>query len=166
MVMGRVAAPYGVRGFVRIALWSATPSALIDNAKWWLKMPETDGWREIDVIEARPHGAAIVAQFRGVDTRETAAALRGAEIALPRQALAPLGADEYYWSDLDGMDVVNRAGVRLGKIVGVAESGAHPLLRIAAEGESGERLIPFVAAYIDRIDADTRCIHVDWEHDY
>ncbi len=163
--MGRIASPYGVRGFVRVALWSATPSSLIDNGRWWLKMRESDAWREIDVIDARPHGAAIVAHFRGFETRESAAALRGAEVALSKEALAPLGADEYYWSDLEGMDVVNREGVSVGKVVGVTESGAHPLLRIA-DAENGERLIPFVAAYIDKIDAEARRIHVDWELDY
>jgi 16S rRNA processing protein RimM len=63
------------------------------------------------------------------------------------------------------MNVVNRAGVHLGRIVGLTESGAHPLLRVADVGGT-ERLIPFVAAYVDRIDGDARRIDVDWEADY
>ena len=164
--MGRIAAPHGVRGFVRMVAWSATPAALIENDKWWLRMPGTDAWREIEVTQARPHGDAIVAQLRGVESRDDAAALRGAEIALPQDALPPLGANEYYWSDLEGMDVVNRAGMRLGRIVGLMESGAHPLLRVAGDAGGGERLIPFVAQYIDRIDAASRRVDVDWDLDY
>ena len=92
--------------------------------------------------------------------------MRGFDVALPRTALAPPAANEYYWCDLEGMDVVNRAGVRLGRVAGLSESGAHPMLRIASENTAGERLIPFVAAYIDRVDAEARRIDVDWQEDY
>ena len=92
--------------------------------------------------------------------------MRGFDVALPRTALAPPAANEYYWCDLEGMDVVNRAGVRLGRVAGLSESGAHPLLHVVSGNTANERLIPFVAAYIDRVDAQERRIDVDWQEDY
>lgn len=163
--MGRVAAPHGVRGWVKVVPWSQDPAALIGHDVWWVKKPAADGWREIRVVRARMHGAALVAELTGVATREEAAALRGSEVAVPRAALETPATNEYYWSDLEGMDVVNRSGVRLGCVIGLTESGAHPLLRVA--GADGlERLIPFVAAHVDRVDAPARRIDVDWEADY
>src|SRR5438105_19986 len=60
----------------------------------------------------------------------------------------------------------NRAGVRLGRVAGLTESGAHPLLRVVSEVGTGERLIPFVPAHIDGVDVSARRIDVDWEADY
>jgi 16S rRNA processing protein RimM len=92
-------------------------------------------------------------------------ALRGCQIGLPRAVLEALGVDEHYWADLEGMAVVNRDGVPLGRVKEVAASGAHPILRVVDESRI-ERLIPFVAAYIDRVDATAGRIDVDWQPDY
>jgi len=163
--MGRIAAPHGVRGWVKVVPWSQDPEALAGHKAWWLKKPDADVWREKAVVRARLHGSALLAELGGIETREEAATLRGSEVAVPRTLLEAPAPGEYYWSDLEGMDVVNRSGLRLGRVVGLTESGAHPLLRVADEGV-GERLIPFVAAHIDRVDAQARRIDVDWEADY
>ena len=164
--MGRIAAPHGIRGWLKVVPWSQDPSALIAHKVWWVKKPGTQTWREIVVAVARVHGNALVAEFGGVHSREEAAALRGSEIALPRESLEPPATNEYYWSDLEGMDVVNRSGVPLGRVAALTESGAHPLLRVVSGPGADERLIPFVPAYIDRVDVAARRIDVDWEVDY
>jgi len=164
--MGRVAAPHGVRGWVKVVPWSQDPASLTGHRAWWLKKPEADAWREIEVMHARMHGNALVAELAGVGSREAASALRGSDVAVPRAMLEPPAANEYYWTDLEGMDVVNRSGARLGRVVGLTQSGAHPLLRVVGDEGGAERLIPFVAVYIDRVDGDARRIDVDWEADY
>ena len=145
--------------------WSQDPAALAGHKAWWLKKPDADVWRETMIVQARLQGKALVAELEDVASREEAALLRGSEVAVPRTRLEPPAPDEYYWSDLEGMEVVNRSSLRLGRVVGLIESGAHPLLRVADES-LGERLIPFVAAHIDRVDAMARRIEVDWEADY
>ena len=164
--MGRIAAPHGVRGWVKVVPWSQDLAALIAHKVWWVRAPGTQTWREIEVVLARVHSNVLVAEFAGVGSREQAAPLRGSEVALPRESLAPPAANEYYWSDLEGMDVVNRSGMPLGRVAALTESGAHPLLRVVSGPGTNERLIPFVPAYIDRIDVAARRIDVDWEVDY
>jgi 16S rRNA processing protein RimM len=164
--MGRIAAPHGIRGWLKVVPWSQDPASLIAHKVWWIRRPDTQVWRPIDVKLARSHGNALVAELGGVASREEAAVLRGYEIGLPRDSLAPPAANEYYWSDLEGMDVVNRSGMRLGRVAGLTESGAHPLLHVVSDGGADQRLIPFVAAYIDRVDMAGRRIDVDWEADY
>jgi len=165
--MGRIAGPYGVHGAVRVVPWSDDPATLLQHAVWALRDPRVDGaWRDTQVVRARMHVAAIVAELDGVTSRETAAALRGQEVGLPKETLPPPGKDEYYWSDLEGLEVVNRQGVMMGRVAGVAGNGAHPILRVAGDGEAKERLIPFVAAYVDRVDVPGGRIEVDWELDY
>lgn len=168
VIMGRVLAPYGVKGWVRIEPFSEAPDALLGYARWSLRPKGSPVWREVTPEGARMHSGAVLAQFGGVASRDEAMALRGAEVGVARADLPPLAPDEMYWSDLAGLAVVNREGVRLGTVAGVTEYGAHPLLRVvAAEGqEQGERLIPFVAAVVDRIDVAARRIDVDWQPDY
>jgi 16S rRNA processing protein RimM len=164
--MGRVAGPYGVGGWLRIEPWSEDPETLLRHAAWLIRPRDgSSPWREVEVVQARRHGAGLVAAFAGITTRDAAGALHGCEIGLPRGALDAPGPDQYYWADLEGMAVVNRAGTGLGRVTGVAASGAHAILRVA-DAAGGERLIPFVSAYVDRVDADAGRIEVDWQPDY
>jgi 16S rRNA processing protein RimM len=100
-----------------------------------------------------------------VTTRDAAGALRGASIGVPHELLPALAADEHYQADLVGMVVVNRGGDVLGTVVDFVESGAHPIVRVA-RAEGGERLIPWIEQFIDRVDVAARRIDVDWPVDY
>ncbi|MGE5088042.1 MAG: ribosome maturation factor RimM [Candidatus Levyibacteriota bacterium] len=164
--MGRIAAPYGVRGAIKVQPLSADPAALLDHRQWWLRSRgEPPQWQPRAVQSARMHGAALVAQVDGVDTREAAAALRGAEVGVPRDELPELAPGEYYQGDLVGMTVENREGVALGRVAGFVESGAHPLLQVT-DGAGIERLIPWVAQYVIEVDVGAGRIGVDWPADY
>ena len=165
--MGRVAAPFGIRGWVKILPWSEDPATLLAHPVWYLREPSaTAPWRAMSVVNARAHAKVLVAELRGVDSREAAAALRGYEIGLPREVLSAPARNEYFWTDLEGLEVVNRAGMKLGRVVAVTSNGAHAILRVAEPNGATERLIPFVPVYIDRVDADGRRIDVDWEPDF
>jgi 16S rRNA processing protein RimM len=166
--MGRVVGGWGVRGWVKIAPLSSDPAELVDHAGWWMRKSPTGDWREVKVLEAKPHGATLVAALEGVATREEAAALRGSEIAVPRGTLEKLRPGEMYVADLVGLAVVNRQGVSLGQVRVVQDYGAHPVLHVAADagGTATDRLIPFVPAYVDGVDLDARRIDVDWPADY
>jgi 16S rRNA processing protein RimM len=158
--MGRVAAPHGVRGALKIKPLSAAPDALLHYKTWWLRLRDGD-FAAYRVRSAREHGDSLVAELAGLESREAAFALRGAEIAVPREALPQPGNDEYYQGDLIGIHVVNREGVELGLLQDFVESGAHPIARVV-DAAGVERLIPWVDAYIDGVDAAERRMDVDW----
>jgi 16S rRNA processing protein RimM len=168
VVMGRIVAPFGVRGWVKVRPLSERPDALLGFATWWLRPVRETSWREMRRVAGRVQGDALVVELDGIETRETALALNGCEVGVPRAALPAAPAGEFYWADLVGMAVVNRAGVALGEVAGVTEHGAHPLLRVtrptAAPGP--ERLIPYVPAIVDRVDPLAQRIDVDWGEDY
>lgn len=160
--MGRIAAPYGIKGWVKIQPFTQTLDALLDYPSWLIGK---DGqWREAGVEEASLHGDFIVARLRGCDDRNAAFALRGQEIAVPREALPPTEADEYYWQDLIGLNVINRDGVRLGQVDRLLETGAHDVLVV--KEEANEILIPFVGLYVLKVDLVQGFIEVDWGLDY
>jgi 16S rRNA processing protein RimM len=168
VVMGRILAPFGVRGWVKVRPLSAAPDALLGFATWWLRPVRDSTWREVRRLAGRMHAKALVVELFGIETREAALALKGCDVGVPRSALPAAPAGEIYWADLVGMTVVNRGGVTLGEVSGVTEHGAHPLLRVAraAASPGGERLIPYVPAIVDCVDPAARRIDVDWGEDY
>jgi len=163
--MGRVMGPYGVRGWVKVAPFTEATDALADYPTWWLVRREGLDGEAWPVESARVHADTVVAKLAGIDTREAAAVLKGALVAVPRDALPPLRDDEMYVGDLVGMTVVNRRGETLGKVEAVDSFGAHPIMRVAAEG-GAVRLVPFVAALVDAVDREAGRVDVDWGLDY
>jgi 16S rRNA processing protein RimM len=168
IVLGRVAAAYGVRGWIKVKPFTEAPEALLDYPTWWLTTRDGGKERAHRVLEARMHSGFVIARLEGVDSREQAAAFNGAEVSVPRAALPETEDNEVYWSDLADCEVVNRNGERLGKVAEVQGSAAHPILRVASEGSGKgiEHLIPFVPAYVLGVDLEANRIDVDWEADY
>jgi 16S rRNA processing protein RimM len=170
VVLGEVVGAYGVRGWLKVRPFTQSPETLLEYASWWVKALGGD-WREFARREAsggRLHSGSLLVALKGVETREAALALKGAEVGVRRSALPAAGENTYYWSDLAGLAVKNRAGVLLGEVAGVTSHGAHPLLRVARPGSARgpERLIPFVPAIVYRVDVDAGQIDVDWGEDY
>ena len=106
----------------------------------------------------------VVAAAQEVPDRSAAEALKGARVFVARSSFPTAGTDEYYWVDLIGCTVFNRDGVTLGTVADLTDTGAHSVLRVV-QGDD-ERLIPFVAAYVDTVDLQARRIGVDWGLDY
>lgn len=119
------------------------------------------------IAQIRRQGGSLVARAQGIDDRNAAEALHGARIFVARADFPAAAADEYYWADLIGLVVVNRDGLHLGLVSGLIDTGPQSVLRVQPDAaEAAELLIPFVAAYIDAVSLEDRCITADWEVDY
>lgn len=165
VVLGRIVAPYGIKGWVKVHPFGDDPLTWGEMPQWWLGTePEGEAWHSRGVAELRLHGGTVVARLEGVTDRSGAEALTGMYVAAPREALPDAGEDAYYWTDLVGMAVSNLRGEPLGQVASLMETGAHAVL-VVQEGER-QRLIPFVAPMVDKVDAAKRTIRVDWERDW
>ena len=161
--MGRIVAPYGLKGWVRIEPYSAVADSLCAYPSWWVG--RNGDWRELKVAESvLQHGASLVARFEGWTERDAALALKGSEIAVERGALPQNAKDEFYWVDLVGLKVVNVQDEELGVIAGLFDNGAHAVMRVVA-GET-ERLLPFVEPVVRQVDMAEGRIRVEWELDW
>lgn len=159
--MGRVLAPYGVKGWIKIQPFTQQNRGLLDYPLWQVGL---DGaWQTQSVESAKVHGAAVVAKLAGIADRDQAAALQGMRIAVSRDDFPAPASGEFYWSDLVGLQVINAAGVVLGAVSRVFETGANDVLVV--EGER-ERLLPFIETVIRKVDLADGRITVDWEADY
>jgi len=171
--VGRITGAWGVRGALRVQPYAASPQALFGSRRWFLRAAE--GTRAaappppvmLRITSAREHGHGVVASAEGIADRDAAEALRGARVFVSRASFPTPEAGEYYWVDLIGARVVNRDGVDLGQVQGLMDLGPHAVLQVQPDDpQADERLIPFVAAYIDDVDVAARRIRVDWSPDY
>lgn len=161
--MGRIVAPYGLKGWVRIEPYSAHPDSLSAYPSWWVG--RNGDWRELKVAQSvLQHGASLVARFEGCAERDAALALKGSEVALEREALPQNANNEFYWADLVGLKVVNVQDEELGVVAGLFENGAHPVMRVV-DGET-ERLLPFVEQVVRQVELAQGRIRVEWELDW
>jgi len=160
--MGRVAAPFGIQGWIKIQPFTDELDGLAGYSEWWLGDGVT--WRQVAVTDCAVHGATLIAKLDGVADRNASAAIKGQQVAVPRALLPKPGHDEYYWSDLIGLAVTNLQGEALGTISSLLETGAHDVL-VVKQGEQ-ERLIPFIEQYVIKVDLPSGQVRVDWGIDY
>lgn len=175
--VGGILGAWGVKGWVKVLTHNDSSEALFASKAWFLQPPDPkkrpifeafSGTVSLSVTEVKVHSDSVVAKFDGFDDRSAAEALRGARILLPRSSFPATNKDEYYWVDLLGLDVVNRQGDALGRVRDLMSTGPHAVLCVEykEEGKSAERMIPFVAAYVDDVDLPSKRITVDWLLDY
>jgi 16S rRNA processing protein RimM len=171
--VGRIADAWGIKGWFKVLSHSADPEALFSSKRWYLQPAEKgaktfSGTLLLRIREAKDHSGTVVATAQEVDDRNAAEALRGARVFVPRSSFPTAQADEYYWVDLIGLQVLNREGVDLGTVKELLSTGPQTVLvlEFEAEGKPQERMIPFVSAYVDSVDVAGRKITVDWQEDY
>jgi 16S rRNA processing protein RimM len=168
--MGRIVAPYGVKGWLKVVPSTAEQDTLLSHKEWWLRpRGERSEWRRYVLEEGRPHGNTLIARVSGLGDREAAAPYAGGDVGVERSALPAAEEGEVYWADLVGLAVWNREGEKLGTVAAVQDFGAHPVLRVRNEqaGDEGPpMLIPFVEAYVDAVDLEAGRIEVGWRKDY
>ena len=186
--VGRIADAWGIKGWFKVLPHSASPEALFSSKRWYLLPPEKQQtrparaaasatpttslpWTEpllLKVKEAKEHSDSIVACSADVTDRNGAEALKGARVFVSRSSFPTPEDGEYYWVDLMGLPVTNREGVSLGVVHDLLATGPQTVLVLHAEesGKNVERMIPFVDAFVDKVDLQARCITVDWQPDY
>jgi 16S rRNA processing protein RimM len=171
--VGRIADAWGIKGWFKVLPHSASPEALFSSKRWFLQPSERGaktftGTALLRIREAKDHSDTVVASAHDVPDRSAAEALRGARVFVPRSSFPTPQTDEYYWVDLIGLDVVNREGVVLGQVRELLSTGPQTVLVLEQQVDDKpvERMIPFVAAYVDGVDLTARRITVDWQPDY
>ncbi len=159
VILGRVTGLYGVKGWIKVHSYTEPREAILDYKDWLLLR---DGDRQaVKLAEGKRHGKTVIARIDGVDDRDDAAGYVGNDIAVPRERLPDTGRGEYYWADLEGLQVVNSDGRILGKVAYLLATGANDVLVVQGDEEI---LIPFVQEEVIKdVDLTAGVINVDWE---
>jgi 16S rRNA processing protein RimM len=155
--VGAIAGSYGVAGEVRLKSFCAEPEAIADYGMLYTE----DGTRSFTIMLTRAVAGGLGARVSGIATKEQADALKGTSLYADRSKLPRLPDDEFYHTDLMGLDVRDPGGVVLGTVAAVHNHGAGDLLEINAPGRKSALLLPFTLANVPLVDLTARCIIVD-----
>ncbi|AUC87812.1 MULTISPECIES: ribosome maturation factor RimM [Alteromonas] len=163
VIVGKIGAPYGVKGWVKINSYTEKPEGIFDYTPWFLgeeKKCSIDQWRT--------HGKSLVAKIEGVDNRDDAESIKNLDICINASQLPDLGDDGIYWRELTGMKVVTTQGYDLGVVKEVFNTGANDVIHVKANvGDAfgqKERLVPFVFdEVVQEVDKEAKVIKVDWD---
>jgi len=158
--LGRLGAPFGVRGWLHVNSYTDPPERLLEYREWSLRL--ADGRRELRrLAEGRLQAGGLVAQLEGVADRDAAAAMTGAVVEIERAALPALGEREYYRADLTGFRVRNLEGAELGRVSHFID-GPGGAVMVAREAGGREHWVLAVPKHLRQVDAQAREIVVDW----
>ena len=166
IILGKVGAVYGIKGWLRIHSFTDETDAILDYFPWSLKLGNNT--RTVDVTDWRKHNKGLVVKVAGIDDRDDAQALVGSEILTNESALPELSKGDYYWRDLIGMAVVTTKGYDLGVVSDMLETGANDVLVVKANLNDGfskkERLIPYLfEEVVESVSIENKQICVDWD---
>ena len=134
--------------------------AILDYQPWLLGEDK----RSVKIVDGRKQGKGMAALLPGYDNREQAVALVGQQIFVNRDQMPATARDEYYWSDLEGLEVHTTGGELLGRVERLMETGANDVLVIRGKRE---HLVPFIQGqYVTRVDLEGGVIEVDWDPEF
>ncbi len=158
--LGRIRAPFGIRGWLRVESHTDPPEGLLGYREWVLRLASGERL-ERRVVEGRRHAEGLVAHLEGVDDRGEAAALTGAVIEVERAALPRLAEREHYRADLIGLRVRNVEGAELGTVSHFVDAPAGAVM-VTREAGGREHWVPAAPPHLRRVDLAAGEILVDW----
>lgn len=161
VVLGRIGAPHGVQGWVKVTSYTDPAAGIAGYRRWTLLLGGQS--RQVRVLDSKRAGQSLAVKLEGIDDMDAARLLNGAEVQVDRSELPAAGPKEHYLHDLMGLVAVNREGVPLGKVEGILEMPAHPLL-VLRDGKV-ERLVPLVPERLVAVDLGAGRVTVDWHPD-
>ena len=160
VALGYISAVHGIKGWVKIHSWTRPIEAILDYQPWLLGKEQ----KPVSILDGRKQGKSLVAFLPGTNDREQASEFVGQKIFVERKQLPETGPDEYYWSDLEGLEVHTLDGEILGRVDRLMETGANDVLVIRGQRE---HLVPFIQGqFVRRIDLETGRIDVDWDPEF
>ncbi|MDB6089777.1 MAG: rRNA processing protein RimM [Gammaproteobacteria bacterium] len=156
--LGRIGAPWGVKGWMHIETYTDPPEGLLEYRQWVLRLGTGERMTR-RLAEGHPHSDRLVARLEGIEDRDRAAALTGAVIEVDRAELPPTGDREYYRADLVGFKVRNLEDVELGTVGYFVDTPTGPMMVVQGAREHWVLAIP---KHLRKVDLAAALILVDW----
>jgi len=162
IVIGNFGKPFGVHGEIKVHSSTTSQDAILDYSPWYMETRQ--GWEEIKIAESHAQHSAVIVRIEGISSPEEAKMYSGKKIAVTKDQLPKLAKNEFYWSDLEGLTVINTKGITLGTVDHLIETGSNDVMVVK---NHRKHLIPFLRdQYVKEIDLKNKTILVDWDEDF
>jgi 16S rRNA processing protein RimM len=160
VALGYISAVHGIKGWVKVHSWTRPVEAILDYQPWLLGKEQ----KPVDIVDGRKQGKSLAVLLPGANDREQASVYVGQKIFVQREQLPDTDPDEYYWSDLEGLEVQTLDGQILGRVDRLMETGANDVLVIHGQREY---LVPFIQGqFVKRVDLEAGRMDVDWDPEF
>ena len=167
IVLGKIYSVHGIRGEVKVYSFTDPIDNLLDYPRWTLRRDGES--RQVDLASGRLQGKVLVIKIKGLVDREEARSFAGFDICVPRTQLPALPDGEFYWLQLQGLQVIDQLGQLLGKIDSLLETGANDVMLVrpcAGSLDDRERLLPYTEQCVQLVDLAAGQMRVDWDADF
>ncbi|WP_028113985.1 MULTISPECIES: ribosome maturation factor RimM [Ferrimonas] len=169
MLVGRLGAPHGIRGWLKITSFTDDKEGIFEYRPWLINHGGQQ--QEVKVVDWRRQNNGLIVRLEGIEDRDAAALYTNNDVSIFAHQLAELPEDEFYWRDLIGCKVVNQQGYDMGTVSGILETGANDVLEIKANAKDAfgkrERMVPFVPEqFIIEVNTSEKHITVDWDPNF
>ncbi len=161
VTLGKICGVWGVHGWVRVHSYTREKRDILLFNPWYLRRGSRIS--AVRVVGGREHGPGLVAELEGYVDRDRSRSLIDATIDVPISALPRLSGEEFYWVQLEGLQVVTVAGQVLGTVDYLMETGANDVIVV---GGDRERLLPYIDEVVKQVDLQQGRILVDWNEDF
>jgi len=162
VIIGRVGTAHGVRGLSKIYSFTDPLDNLLTYNPLYLR--QKNDWQQVKISDHRLQGNQIVARLNDCEDRDSALALTHAEIGIKREQLEELADNEFYWAELEGLDVFNHEGLCLGKVDYLFATGSNDVLVVKGDKT---RMIPYILGdVIKKVDIEKKRIDVEWDAEF
>ena len=148
IVIGKVGAPHGVRGEVRIIPLTDFPDRFDSLKKAYLEE------EEVTITSVKHNKQFVILKFKDMDDREAVAARNGQLLKVKRSEVAPLGEGEYYSFDIIGLEVYDVQAGHIGQIVEILKTGSNDVYVVGSKGRAEQILVPALKTVVNSIDLE------------
>ncbi len=161
VIVGRFGAAFGIKGWIKVFSYTDPITNILEYTPWYIQ--HGNDWQQIVIEDGKMHSNQIIVKLPGCDDRNRAETFTHLEIAITADTLPPLEKNQYYWSDLVGLDVINLQKENLGTVKELMTTGSNDVLIVSGDKQ---RLIPYIKQVIINVDLEKRSITVDWDSDF
>lgn len=158
VIVGKLGATHGIQGWLKLYSFTEPAENILAYKPWYLE--DATGWKLTKPEGNRKIANGMTIKFAGFNNPEDARLLTGKKIAVLRSQLPRLKQGDFYWSDLEGLTVINVDGTVLGKVIFILETGSNDVLVVKGDKEHA---VPYLPEVITNVDLANQVIHVDWE---
>lgn len=168
LVVGVVVQAHGIKGWVKVKSFTQPETNIFNYASCYLD--HQGSMRLVEIEQGRPQGKALALKLKGIDDRNQSELLKRAQLLVPVEALETLSDDEFYWHQLEGLQVrLSSTQQLLGCVDYMLETGSNDVIVVRPNKDSiddKERLIPYRPDVVLKVDIDSQCMDVDWDLDF
>jgi 16S rRNA processing protein RimM len=164
VIIGSLGRAFGVQGWLHVNSFTDPKENILKLIPWQIN--RNGIWQSLTIETSRHQGNDIVVKLADCSDRDIASTYTNCQIAIPRKQLPTLTKNEYYWTDLEGLKVINHENLELGIVESLFATPANDIMIVKTDMSKKQHLIPFIKNVIREVDLENRAIYIAWDKDF